>query len=107
MKPKNEPNIWDFMRESAERYDREHPIIDTRYFVVETTPMHTIRIPNGDGHGGSTYEDIPKTSVRVSDYTKDKEACQKFIDDHEPDEGKVLEISYEHLREHTTRTWGE
>lgn len=88
-----------------EDFDRDHPIIATRYYVAEVTPGRSVRIPNGDGHGGTTYDWEGPTETIVSPYSEDETICQTFIKEHDPDEGKTLEVRSQHLRQFTTERW--
>ena len=95
----------DWLEMRLEQLDKDHPIIDTRYYVVEITPSRQVRIPNGDGHGGSTYDWVGPEETRVSVYSSGKASCEAFIEAHEPDEGKTLDIRTEHKRRFTTERW--
>lgn len=105
VKRKDEEPEENWLNNFLDRFDKEHPIVDTRYYVVEVTPGCTIRIANGDGHGGPTYEWESAKDQRVSEYTNDIEKAQRFVDEHDPDPGKTLEIRTEHKRQYVTERW--
>lgn len=107
VRPKDEKPFLSkgWLDDYLDKFEQDHPIIATRYYVVEVTPGRQVRIPNGDGHGGSTYDWVGPSETRVSEYSDEKEACEKFIEAHEPDEGKTLDIRTEHLRRFTSERW--
>lgn len=103
VKRKDAPDDRDWLKNYLDKYDQENPIIDTRYYVVEVTPSEMYY--RGDGHGGSEPCWTKQTEVRVSKYSQSKEACEKFIEEHEPDKGKELKIRTEHKRRTVTERW--
>jgi hypothetical protein len=88
---------------SLDRIDRKHPVIAERWFVNEVTP--SVRYSRGDGHGGSDWDWTREKRVRVSDYFKSKAKAQEFINEHEPDAGKTLEIYHDKCRRYVHDRW--
>ena len=82
---------------------RRGTLIKYRWFIVEVTPSE--RVPVGNGHGGTDWKWSAKTNVLVSDYFDSEEKAQAFLDEHEPDEGKTLELRREGLFERAVREW--
>lgn len=103
VKAKNEISWLQALEDEHEARKRNNPVIRTRYYVVEITPAY--RYATGDGHGGTDYEWKPKQEVIVSNEYNTKEEAKDWMDRHEPDEGKTLEIRYENLRRFTEDRW--
>jgi hypothetical protein len=93
----------DWLREDAERRKREQPVIKTRWFVVEHTPSR--RFATGDGHGGTDYEWTHATYKVVSDYFDNVKDAMSWMDRHEADKGKTLEVKFQNLRRKTVDQW--
>lgn len=100
---KDAPDDKDWLKRYLERYNEDNPIVATRYYVVEVTPSEMYW--RGDGHGGSERCWTNQTEVRVSEYSQSKRDCEKFVDLHEPDEGKSLAIRTQHKRRSVTERW--
>lgn len=101
--PKFPSPAW--FEKQAEDFERDHPVVDTRYYVVEITPSTREAIYNGDGHGGTTYEWTGVSEKRVSNYCANKKVAQEWMDKHEPDEGKTLTVREDKLRVFTEKRW--
>ncbi len=84
------------MREEREKLNRESPVLDVRWFVLEKSRVWTDEYDSD--HGG-------KTRI-VSIYFKTKEGAQKFIEEYEPDKGGTFSIASENLREYKEQRWG-
>jgi hypothetical protein len=103
VKIKQEKSTRDWLTEHLEEIKENRPVIDTRWFVVEITPAYRTRV--GDGHGGSDLEWVSESSKIVSPYFKSKDKAKGWMNKHEPDEGKTLEIKRENLRRRTIDEW--
>ncbi len=102
VKAKNEPKR-DWLKDSLDRIDRENPIVATRYFVVEITP--TERYERGNGHGGYDWEFTGMTENTVSPYYDKKADATKWMNAHEPDDGKTLAVRKQNKRRTVTERW--
>lgn len=91
-------SLQEFMKEDRERFERNSPVLKTRWFVLEIRPAYNT--------GGYYDQDVPEERRVVSPYFESKSAAVKWMNDHEPDEGKHLKISYENLRKYCYEKWG-
>ncbi len=82
---------------------RRGDYIKSRYYVVEITPPR--RYSYGDGHGGWEYDWTNTHEVRVSQYYERKEDADRFIEEHDPDQGKSLAIRKNELYRRTVEEW--
>jgi hypothetical protein len=82
---------------------RRGEYVKSRYYVVEITPRKAYW--RGDGHGGSDRDWTDTKTIIVSDYFQTKPAAQKFLDEHEPDDGNRLEICQEKLYRRVVEEW--
>ena len=100
VKEKNRPSLAESLRRQAEDFNERNPVIKERWYVVEVTPSRYVH----DTHGGYWTEGLV---VAVSPYFySDKKFAQQWMDEHEPDEGKRLEIRHNKLRRYTYEKWG-
>lgn len=97
VRPKHAPKPTDWLKESMERIDRDHPIVDTRYYVVE------IRPPYITDYAYDTWSE--KQVTVVSPYFKTKEEALDWFSEHEPDAGNTLKVITQHKRRTVTEAW--
>jgi len=77
--------------------DQRHPIIDTRFFVEEVKPAYNT--------GGYYDQDVPEERKRVSPFFTTKSAAVKWMNEHEADKGKTLEVMKQNKRRTITERW--
>lgn len=73
------------------------PVLDERWYVIEHTPAYNT--------GGYYDQDVPAKNVKVSPYFNDENAAKTWMDEHEPDKGKVLIVWKDQLFERKVREW--
>lgn len=104
MRPKNRPPSANWLAEELERVrKRRGEYIRSRFCIIEITPPK--RESYGDGHGGTEYGWSMAKRNRVSGYFPTREQAQAFMDLHEPDRGKSLEIKEEKLYRRVVEEW--
>lgn len=94
---KGEKRSGHWLMEELRRLDERAPIVDTKWSVVEVTP--------GYNTGGYYDQDIPENVVIVSPFLDSREEAEAWRDEHEPDEGKSLELVKHVAREHKYVQW--
>lgn len=77
--------------------------VKSRFYIIEKTLP--VRLYQNDGHGRLEPFWTSVKTDRVSDYFDLKEDAESFLDAHEPDEGKTLEIKEERLYRRVVETW--
>lgn len=87
------------LRRQAEELERESPVLETRWFVVEVTPARRF-------YDGYDYVWSDESAARVSKFFNSEDEAQKFMDQHEPDDGNALEVRHQNLREYKHKRWG-
>ena len=97
--PKEKKNILDILQEQHEEFERESPILATRYFVVEVTPSFR----HWDGYD---YSWTKEQRLRVSKYFDTEQECRDWMEKYNPDKGNYFAVSKENLREYKHRKWG-
>ena len=98
-----EKSIVDVMREQVERINKENPIIQSRWYVVEVTPSKRYSYDNG--HGGAEYDWTDEKVRRVSPYFECDGQCYEWAEMYDPDEGNTFEIYREDYRRTVTEKW--
>lgn len=93
--PSKQPTVKDWLIDTMDRINKEHPIVATRHYVVEIAPPQ-------DDYG---YQYIPESRKVVSPYYDTKEEAQKFFNEHLPDKGNRLEVVTQHKRRTVTERW--
>jgi len=93
-----------WLDDMLDNYEKTHPIVKSIWFAVEITPPHRYSYDNG--HGGAEYDWTDQKVVKVSPDFDCSGLAHEWIDMHEPDEGKSLEVYRQDLRETTIRRWG-
>lgn len=88
-KPK--PSMRDWLQAETERIDREQPILETRYYVVEVTPRR---------RESDEYDNYWTKRVvnRVSGYADSEEGLDPFFEKFKPSEGNHFEVHSQNLR---------
>ncbi len=104
-KGEDEGPLLSWLDRHLDEVEKRNPIVATRYYVAEVTPSKRYPVYNGDGHGGATWEWTGVSQEIVSPYHDDKKDVEKFIKEHEPDEGKTLVIRTQHKRRTVTERW--
>ena len=99
VKPKNEPSLLEFMRAQNEKFERESPVLATRWYVIEHTPARR-------EHDGYDHIWTRDSNVVVSPYFENEEEAVAWMEAHVADEGKELKIKHQNLREFRYRQWG-
>lgn len=100
---KNQKNWLESWIEEHEKRKRDNPIIKTVWYVVEITPSY--RYATGDGHGGTDYEWSNTREDRVSPEFDTRKDAEAWMNEHEPDHGKILKIDSVNLRRFTEDRW--
>lgn len=101
-KTESEDNVHWLKRQLSD-IERRNPIIETRYYVVEVTPSQ--RYDAGDGHGGSMHMWSKEVLTKVSPYFRTKKAAVQWLEEHDPDDGKELQLMRQHKRRTITERW--
>lgn len=101
-KAEAEDNVY-WLDRVLDDIERRHPIIETRFYVVEVTPR--VRYNRGDGHGGTDYEWTDEVNTKVSPYFKTKKGAVNWMNDHVPDEGKTLSVMKQNKRRTIEEKW--
>lgn len=103
VKRKDEPTMGDWLTEHSARMHAERPVVKSRWFVVEITPAKQVWV--GDGHGGSDPVWEHEWAEVVSPNFDEEQLAEQWLKQHEPDEGKRLEVRKQNLRRRTTEEW--
>ena len=103
VKGETKKNWLESYEEELTERRKKNPIITTRWFVVEITPP--VRYATGDGHGGTDWDWTYESREVVSPMFQHEYQVKAWVEQHEPDDGKKLEINRENLREFTERKW--
>ena len=98
VQPKNKKTITEQFREISERFERDHPVLAERWYVVEVTPPYR-------WHDGYDWTWTGQEVRVVSPYFDTLSAAEEWLDDHEPDNGKTLETRHQKLREYRYTKW--
>lgn len=75
----------------------------SRFYIVEIVPSKRYSYDNG--HGGAEYGWTSRQDIRQPYKFETRKDAQKFLDEHEPDEGNRLEIREEKLYRKTVEKW--
>lgn len=103
VKRKDELTMRDWLAEHSARMHAERPVVKSRWFVVEITPAKRIWV--GDGHGGSDSDWTDELVQVVSPNFDEEQLAEQWLEQHEPDEGKRLEIRKQNLRRRIYEEW--
>lgn len=94
-RPKSPP--VDRLKGAVERFNKEHPIIGERYYVIEVTP--------GYNTGGYYDQDVPEKRRRVSPYFDNWGQADEWIKDFEPEKGSAFQIVKQFKRRTVIERW--
>lgn len=80
LKEEPRPDFRDYLKEEIERIDRERPIVESRWYVLEIVP--------GYQESGYYGQWVSSTARRVSEYFYDRDEVDEWLETHEPDNPK-------------------
>lgn len=98
VKKKSDKNSNWFFEELMRAGDRLGKVVGERWYIIEHTPGQRYH----DGYDYTWSRDINRI---VSPYYSTREEAEKFLEEHEADEGSKLVLKRDELRERVERSW--
>lgn len=94
---KSDRNVWEEIKETQRKFDENHPVLATRYWVYE------YKESTEDEYGCYV---TARSSYPMSDYYDTYEEAEAWMEEYEPTPGWVFKIGVENLRSFTEQRWG-